>query len=346
MKSPHPHLKETNLPGYKTFPAPPKDFNLLKASTDELHSYGFPHRPDPKSMPQAARLWLHIMSRIRKFVPPQFGEADKIVHGPDRNMRPIPTSDGQVFGASGWSGLVVTDTPPYLQVWGTWTVPSVQVPPGMNGTFYSSTWVGLGGYFKGDDNLLQAGTSQNVDPINGPSYYAWLEWFPASAVPLNNSAGPDYFPINPGQTVAVMVGLYGDGTGRGIFSMANLETGIMILPTIVPIPTINYAGKPISPSITAPSTLSAEWIVERPSTQQPNGTLAYTELADYGELNFTNAGAMYLPANSHKTEKIPATSDSNAVNVQMIADDNTTVLSEEINTMALHFTFQQTAAGL
>jgi hypothetical protein len=340
-----------------TFERPPKGFDLLRASMDELHSYGLPHRPDPKTMPQASRLWYHVMKRIKKFVTPELIIRRDIVHGPERNLRPLADSAEKVFAASGWSGLVATDSPPYSSVWGVWTVPAVQVPTGQSGDFFSSAWVGLSGF--GNNNLLQAGTEQDAslgyNLINGysSSYFAWVEWFPASPVQMGQSSSqfPDglpTFPIAPGQTVAVFVGEFGDGSGRGLFSMANLETGLAITPLVVPIPTVDFMGNTIDPALTGPNQTSAEWIVERPGTLE-NGQLTLLELADYGEVNFTNAGATAAGPGSTgdviKTETIAAASDTNAISVTMIADDGTTPLSEETVTPALHFTFQQTAAG-
>ena len=344
-------LVPTNLADHFTFEPPPKGLNLLRASMGELHSYGLPHRPDPQKMPHASRLWNHVMKRIKKFVSPELIVRRDIVHGPNRSSLPLGGPPGKVFGGTNWSGLVVKDAAPYFGVWGTWTVPAVQVPPNQSGDYYCATWVGLGG--DGIQNLLQAGTEQDAhlgyNLVNGYSwsYYAWVEWFPALPVQLGQSSaqfpsGLPQFPIQPGQTVAVNIGALNDGTGRGIFSMGNLETGLAITPIVVPIPTVDYKGDTITPALTGPSTASAEWIVERPGYVQ-NGQILLNELADYGEINFTNAGA--TSGASTKTETVAAASDTQAIQMTMLADDNVTPLSEETTVQALHFTFQQTAAG-
>jgi hypothetical protein len=350
-------LAATNLADHFTFEPPPKGFDLLRASMEDLHSYGLPHRPDPKTMPKASRLWYHVMKRIKRFVTPELIVRRDLVHGPERNLRPLADPSANLFGGSGWSGLVVTDAPPYTQVWGTWMVPAVQVPPNQSGDFFSSTWVGLGGF--GNATLLQAGTEQDAslgyNLINGFSwsYFAWFEWFPAPSVQLGQSSaqfpgGLPAFTISPGQTVAVSVGVFGDGSGRGLFSMANLETGLAITPIVVPIPTVDFNGNTIVPALTGPNLSSAEWIVERPSTTV-SSVLTLLELADYGEVNFTNAGATAAgPGSSStvlKTETIAAAADTLATSVTMLADDGVTALSDETVTPALHFTFQQTAAG-
>jgi len=349
------HLIPTNLPNYHTFKPAPHGFDILHASLDDLHKYGIVHRPDPKTHPAAARLWRHVMSRVRRFVTPQLTVRTDIVHGPVRNLRSVSGASGVVHGGTNWSGVVVTDQAPYLQVWGTWVVPTARVPPGASGRHQCSAWVGLGGYGNnnGNNNLLQAGTEMDA----GSHPYAWYEWFPAASIQVNLS-------VAAGQTIAVFVGAYGGGGGgpdyayslngqlysEGSVSMVNLETGDAMPLVVFPGPLVDYNGNPIIPQITGISGASAEWIVERPSNNQ-NGQLVLSELADYGELNFTNGGATaaVFPTQGIgppvKTEQIAAASDSNVISLTMIADDGQTPLSEETETPALHCTFQQTAAG-
>jgi hypothetical protein len=334
-------LVPTSLAGVFTFEAPPKGFDMMRASADELHSYGFPHRPDPRKFPHASRLWHRVMRRVKRFVTPELTLRPDIVHGPDRNLRRLPRSAGRVFSGSNWSGLVLTGEAPFNQVWGTWMIPAVQVPPGQSGDFFSSTWVGLGGFVEPDfQNLFQAGTAQNT--FEAP--FAWIQWFPAPSISLGQ---PPLFPIAPGQTIVVSVGWFFGlpGGPGGVVSMANLETGLGLGPLAFQIPTVDFNGNPITPAITEPPSSSAEWIVERPSTLQ-NGQLVITELADYGELNFTNAGAVGHVAQGDvdKQETIAAAS-TQGTQVTMIADDGVTPLSEETVAEALHFTFEQTAAG-
>ena len=74
-------LVPTSLPGHFTFEPPPDGFKPARATDEELRRYGLPHRPDPKKFPDAARLWIHSMSRIKKFVSPGLVALPKIVHG-------------------------------------------------------------------------------------------------------------------------------------------------------------------------------------------------------------------------------------------------------------------------
>jgi hypothetical protein len=334
------------LPDHFFIEPPPRGFNPLRASDRELERYGLPHRPDPKVLPGAARLWLRVMRRIKTFVVPELA-VQKILYAPGQGRSIAGDSGASLNLDKNWTGLVVTDAAPYLGVWGTWTIPAVQVPPvpppdaPSNPDYHMVAWVGLGGY-GGVPNLLQAGTAGVVDANGAATYYAWFEWFPQLQVALAGQQGQQNFPIGPGQTVAVYVGQDG---GNGLVTIANLDTGIAITPIIVPIPTMDYQGNTITPPLTFPS-FSAEWIVERPSPPK-NGMLTPAELADFGELTFTNATALGSPPElgPGKHEVIAAASDSNAIRMTMLADDGMTPLADETTISALHVTFQATAAG-
>lgn len=323
-----PVLSKIGSSQYFMHELPPQGFRPLEASDEELERYGILHRPDPKKSPEAARLWRHVMSRVKTFIQPQFGVNRNRIHWPVQKLRLTPrTSTAAGTGTSeNWSGVVAQDEAPYSAVWGTWVIPAVQVPPGKNGDFVSAAWVGLGGFT--DLNLFQAGSEHDVSSGGNPNYYMWVEWLtPQTMAPEQPIVN---FPVEPGQTVAVAVGVYGDGSGRGYLTCANLETGKAIPFTIL--------SKPDN-SIEAPSTTSAEWIAERTTV---NGVIG--ELADYGELNITNAAAT-SDATAPKATNFLAATDANAITLTMLADDGVTPLSEEVVAQSLHYTFQQTASG-
>jgi hypothetical protein len=334
-------LVPTNLTGHFTFERPPEKFDFLRASADELHSFGLPHRPDPKLLPRAARRWQRIMSRIRGFATPKLTVRNDIQFGPPRKIvMPDPGLEFSPITTPNWSGVVLNDAPPYQQVWGTWMIPAVQLPPGQEGSFFCAEWGGIGGFFV-DRNLLQAGTLQETSVLTGTSYSAWVEWFPAPQVTIASDSGfPGTLSVGPGEVLAVLVGATPDG--RGLINMVNLHTGIAITPIVVPIPTVDQNGNPTN--FTGPSGSSAEWIMERPG----QGTTVL-QLGDFGEFNFTDAGAVAAGPGSGgdvvKTETIAAADDSQAFSVAMKADDDVTIIATETNVEALHITFDQTAAG-
>jgi hypothetical protein len=324
------HLIPSNLDEHFFIKPPADGTDLLRATDDVLHRHGLPHRPDPGALPNAARAWLRVMRRIKRFEVPQLTVRHDLIFRPLRRK--------QAAGAdvtSNWGGLVMNDAPPYQRAWGSWTIPEIQIPP--NGTFPSyscALWVGLGGY-ENDDNLLQSGTAQAVGADGSGECFAWYEWYPAAPIMLSG------INVEAGHTVAVFIGQYDDGSGRGLVGLANLVTGIAIPMTIVPLPAVDACGNAVSPPIKAPSGLSAEWVVERPD-MGCGGPEHYAELPDFGEVNFTHAAAV-SGAGSAKKEMIAAASDSKARSLKILADDGKTVLTDELISAAVQVTFKQTA---
>ena len=332
------HFVPSNLDEHFFIKPPADGIDLLGASDDELNAHGLPHRPDPKALPNAARSWLRVMRRIKRFVVP------KLAVRQDYLFRPVRHAGTAAQGADGgaqsgvtsnWGGLVMTDSPPYRMAWGSWTIPEVQIPPGGTLPAYScATWVGLGGYFN-DQNLLQAGVAQALGADGSGECFAWYEWFPAPPIMLSG------FTVAAGQTLAVFIGDYDDGSGRGLVGMANLVTGDAIPMTVVPQPTIDACGIAVSPPIAAPSSASAEWIVERPDLGC-GGPEKYAELPDFGEVNFTHAAAV-SGVGGKKKEMAAAATDSRARSLKIVADDNHTLLTDELIAPALQVTFSQAA---
>jgi hypothetical protein len=50
-----------NIPGIYTYAAPPKSFNPVTATDEELATYGFPPRPDKKTNPGQYAMWERAM---------------------------------------------------------------------------------------------------------------------------------------------------------------------------------------------------------------------------------------------------------------------------------------------
>jgi hypothetical protein len=332
------HLLPTNFDDHFFIKPPADGVDLLHALDDDLHRYGLPHRPDPNALPNAARAWLRVMRRIKRFVVPQLAVRHDYLFRPMRPVQAATCNAGAAADAgatSNWGGLVMTDAPPYRQAWGSWTIPEIQIPPAGTGPSYScGIWVGLGGY-QNDDNLLQAGTAQAVGSDGAGECFAWYEWYPAPPIMLTG------FNVQAGDTIAVFVGEYDDGSGRGVVGMANLVTGDAIPMTIVALPAVDASGNAVNPPIKAPSGLSAEWIVERPDLGC-GGPVKYAELPDFGEVNFTHA-ATVSGAGAAKKEIVAAASDSKARSLKILADDAHTLLTDDDLAPALQVSFLQTA---
>src|SRR5579859_7191037 len=90
-----------------TFPLPPKGFDPLAASAEELERHGFPRRPDHVKMPHAAAKWVKAFRRYPEFehIRPEF-KALKHRHAPNRRIG--EETEGNVNAtSSNWSGSVL-----------------------------------------------------------------------------------------------------------------------------------------------------------------------------------------------------------------------------------------------
>jgi hypothetical protein len=322
-------LAETNLSGHLTFEAPPEGFLLTRASDEELWQYGLPHRPDPKRFPKEARLWLRTMARIKTFATPQLKVRPEMIHGPGRleDLMNFASGGNLVDNntSSIWSGLVASSALAYTQIWGSWSVPEVAVPPGGLGfsVYYSSMWIGL----NDGRSLFQAGTEQDTpSPFEGAdTCYAWYEWFPGPSVGVG-------LQVSPGQAISVNLEPLNDGSGRGLVSMINYTTGVAITPIVVPPPTVNFNGNPINPPIQGVPSLKADWILERPGLVQ-NGVPVTTALADFGETGFLSGGAVEIDnSNGQKAafDLLTVGENDQGTLLSMLANDGVTVLSQAV----------------
>jgi peptidase A4-like protein len=164
-----------------------------------------------------------------------------------------------VVGSANWSGYAATNLPnsgPVTGVIGTWTVPAVSGSSG-----YSAVWVGIDGF--DDGTVEQLGTMQAVvsqGRKTAKEYYAWVEMYPAPMQELPYS-------VAPGDKITASVAYNG-----ATFTVSMTDVGKW-----------TYMSQPIQ--VTA-NEMSAEWVVEAPSSQ--SGILP---LADFGTVNFTGCGA-------------------------------------------------------
>jgi hypothetical protein len=172
----------------------------------------------------------------------------------------FPSGHGHTVTSLNWSGYAITaatDT----GVTATWVVPTVTAPPT---SAYSSTWVGIGGYNSQD--LIQAGTEQDVLGNGSTRYYAWWEILPFPENPISMA-------VHPGDTMQVTVRTVSGGKSSSweIF-IKNKTTGASFTKKLT------YSS----------SFSSAEWIEEAPTV---NGQIA--PLADFGTVTFNNSQAGY-----------------------------------------------------
>jgi hypothetical protein len=267
-------LVPTALAGAFITPAPPADFDLNTESSAALIKRGFLwRRPDKGDNPVLRAAWDKVFSRRwrpeDRLVPefePQVGKTHNL-----RSTKRLV--DGTVTTAN-WAGSVVTGQ--WTGAIGFWAIPTVTEPlepPGADGGWNSSSWVGIDGY-GGSNDLLQAGVEQSVDANGNAQYVAWYEWF----APQESNSPPYIFQTNitnfavaPGQTVYCSVQYISDGPAGQVF-FANETTGQHFSITLAAPPGAMFSGS------------SAEWIMEAPGLGEPT-----TSLPMFTPVAFTSA---------------------------------------------------------
>lgn len=74
------------LERYRTYDAPPKDFDLLAATPFELRKHGLPPRPDPRLQPKLDEIWRHVVSRSPNYIKAELA-IDSVMSGRDPLLR-------------------------------------------------------------------------------------------------------------------------------------------------------------------------------------------------------------------------------------------------------------------
>jgi hypothetical protein len=175
-------------------------------------------------------------------------------------LSPQPT---QTLISSDWSGYSVSTSlknpqPMVTSVTASWTAPMVTPTQGFS---YSAAWIGVGGQF--DQTLIQVGTQHNS--INGAlSYSAWYELLPDLPITITN------MPIKPGDAIKATITQTNSITNSWSINISDLTTGQSYRTSVI------YESQ----------MLSAEWVVERPTTRNRVGTLA-----NFGSVTFTDCTA-------------------------------------------------------
>ena len=206
-----------------------------------------------------------------------------------RKYKPSSVEETDANSAStsnNWSGgALASGAHKLVSAYAEWVVPTVQRAPGdpdYMSPWKSSTWVGLDGWGISDD-VLQAGTGQYVDVVDGVDtahYYAWYQWYPFFEVRIDN------FPVAPGDAMFVYVAFDGPDSLQvqyGHAWLVNLSTGIETSvyfpqPGPVELPA-GYLGN------------TAECIMETPGYVNPDGTTGLSNFPHFGEVAFVNFGA-------------------------------------------------------
>jgi Peptidase A4 family len=247
---------------------PPRGFDPLKASNEDLVSYAYPRRPPPENE-EAYGIWRAIVSGS---LPTREDLYLRLGTTPDYQLSfNVPFSSGREETSRNWSGLVAhsTGNNPFMSVFGLWQVPVVSAPMGMgSGDFRCSTWIGLDGTRRSLPSMPQIGTTQRVHVVRGVAkidFEAWSQWWAVGGItriqPFNG------FPITGGDTVACSVDVVSPTLVN--VSVTNITQGTHpYIRSMVPIVIATPAGAPIvlNPPVTG---TTAEWIAERPREIAP-----------------------------------------------------------------------------
>ena len=192
---------------------------------------------------------------------------------PGGSLTPTAQGAAGTEQSRNWAGYAATGGS-FTAVRGTWTTPS---PAAALFTTGSGTWVGIGGISSSD--LIQAGTSEIVDPNGQIRSSAWIETLPlpAQTVPLT---------VNPGNTVSVSITK--QLSGSWFIRLANNTTGQSTQQTL------SYDS----------SLSSAEWIVEDPVSGR-----RLLPLTNFGTIQVSNGIAIQDGAQRTiaQTEAVPVT---------------------------------------
>jgi len=284
-------LVPTNLPGVYSFEPPKPGAIHPKSALKTLKRHGVPLRPSGNRSRRAAALWESLISRRLQHIHPHL-EVLAVKKPPPRNVkrhkpsRSDETDSNSASASTNWSGgALASPARKLIAAYAEWVVPTVKRGPGdldAQSPWKSSTWVGLDGWGISDD-VLQAGTAQYVDIIDGQDtahYYAWYEWFPFFEVRIDN------FAVAPGDAIFAYVAFDGPDSLQvqyGHAWLVNLTSGIETSvyfpqPGPVDLPA-GFLGN------------TAECIMEAPGFVMPDGAIGLHNFPHFGEVAFVNFGA-------------------------------------------------------
>ena len=103
-----PNELTTNVAGATTIAAPPKGFNPLTASDQDLEYYGYPPRPNEVDAPKAFARWQKAMAASKLRLMPKLEVTNNFSAPAKMKAGAVPTS-GSASSSYNWSGYVNTN---------------------------------------------------------------------------------------------------------------------------------------------------------------------------------------------------------------------------------------------
>jgi len=314
----------TNIPGIYAYAAPPKGFNPVTATDEELATYGFPPRPDKTANPAQYATWERAMNAAKIHWNGQL----KPVPGGVRGMipagsSPLPeaaqpeTTGPKQISTNNASGVIVSSGQKTFNknsiedVIAEITVPTVEFPlatTACTGGGYSAiSSVGIDGFVfdtghgYGFDPQLEGGVFEQVACSGDLYYFAVTGWQGNYNVAFN---------VNPGDVVYAEAFTSG-GSNSGVL-LGNLTSGIYASYSVTTSGIVGY---------------TANWVVERPccgSNDQPVPLANTTSIAFGGGFADTaNQKFFYPGSRASSTEVLNMTDDAGDQTIEQVTQGST-----------------------
>jgi hypothetical protein len=320
----------TNLANIHTYAEPPKGFNPLVATDEELSTYGFPTRPDKRADPDHYRLWERAMMAAKIRWNGELRPMSRSGHGmnPASSLPVQPVEQIQSQAASKpqqWSninaaGVILNNSlkkwsakTSFDDIWTLISVPTAQVPfdntTGCTETYYFDlNYVGIDGYLAAGQSLFfnageQAGVQEAVYCPTGQAYYnAFVGWSD-----IYNTS----FALNPGDLFYTELHAFG-GCNNGSAFVEDLTT-------------LTYNSYTIQNDCVFPQVgKSANWIVDRLCCDgpAPDGVWPLANTAaiffDGGEVENGNGATFYPGSQASSTQVLTMTDDAGDQSIELV----------------------------
>jgi len=312
----------TNIPGIYTYAAPPKGFNPVTATDEELATYGFPPRPDKQVHPDQYAYWERAMNAakihwngqlkpvpggVRGMIPagsPPLPEAAQPETGPKQiqtnNASGVIVSSGQkTFNKNSIENVIAEIT-----------VPTVEFPLATTACtgegYIAVSSVGIDGFIfdtghgYGFDPQLEGGVFEQATCSGDLYYFAVTGWQGNYNVAFN---------VNPGDVVYAEPYTSG-GSNSGVL-LGNLTSGI-------------YASYSVKTSHIVGYT--ANWVVERPccTGNEPIALANTSSIAFGGGFAYTaNQKFFYPGSQAGSTEILNMTDDAGDQTIEQVTQGST-----------------------
>ncbi|MGA9528162.1 MAG: hypothetical protein WBS24_08610 [Terriglobales bacterium] len=312
----------TNIPGIRSYAEPPKGFNPVTATDEDLATYGFPARPDKEAHPAQYVQWERAMRLARihrngelKALP---GGGLKIPSG----SAPLPEAiqpetggpkDIQTNNASGavvTSGQKTFNKNSIEDVICEIIVPTAEFPSNTRACsgegYIAISSVGIDGFVfdtgngYGFDPQLEAGIYEQVSCSGDLYYFAVAGWQGGYSVAFN---------VNPGDVLYAAAYTFG-GSNSGAF-LEDITSGV-------------YGSYSITTSGIVGHT--ANWMVERIccTDNEPSALANTTNIAIGDGFAESEAGKFFYPGSqASTTEVLNMTDDAGDQTIEQVTQGST-----------------------